>query len=163
MRRAAFALIALALFWIAPANAQIVALGGSNVRGYGVSRSEAFPARLEAMLRARGKTWSVVNEGVSGQTTAGVLGRLGSTVPQGARIVVLVAGGNDLRFGGTLESVRANKRLIVERLAARGVRVIDATPQMYAALRRGMAQADRIHLTPEGHRWLAAQIASQIR
>jgi len=40
-------------------HAQIVALGASNVEGYGVSAGEAFPAVLEAMLRAKGRNYSV--------------------------------------------------------------------------------------------------------
>src|ERR1700731_2215936 len=36
------------------ASAQIVALGASNVEGYGVSSSEAWPAQLESILRAKG-------------------------------------------------------------------------------------------------------------
>ena len=38
------------------ASAQIVALGASNVEGYGVSSSEAWPAQLESILRAKGSS-----------------------------------------------------------------------------------------------------------
>lgn len=68
---------------------RIVAFGASETAGYGVGSSEAWPARLEAMLRAKGYDVSIANEGVSGDTTAGMLSRLVSAVPNGTRIALL--------------------------------------------------------------------------
>src|SRR5262245_26064897 len=76
------------------AGAQIVAIGASNVAGRGVSSSEAWPAQLEGMLVAKGRNVHVVNAGISGDTNAGMLGRLDSAVPDGTRIVLLD------RYGG---------------------------------------------------------------
>jgi acyl-CoA thioesterase-1 len=56
------------------ANAQVVALGASNVAGRGVSSSEAFPAQLEQMLAAKGLNVHVTNAGISGDTNEGMLG-----------------------------------------------------------------------------------------
>lgn len=56
---------------LAPANAQIVALGASNVAGKGVDSSEAYPAQLERLLAARGYHVHVANAGVSGDTNLG--------------------------------------------------------------------------------------------
>ena len=83
------------------ANAQIVALGASNTAGYGVGAAAAFPAQLQEMLRANGRPMSVTAPGVSGDTTAGMLARLSSAVPNGTKIVVLQIGGND-RSKGTV-------------------------------------------------------------
>ena len=58
------------------AAAQIVAFGASNTAGYGVGSDEAWPARLEAMLRSKGYQATVANAGISGDTTAGMLERL---------------------------------------------------------------------------------------
>ena len=74
-------LIAVALFTIAAgpasaATAQIVAFGASNTAGYGVGSDQAWPARLEAMLRAKGYQVTVANAGISGDTTMGMLRRL---------------------------------------------------------------------------------------
>jgi acyl-CoA thioesterase I len=111
-RQIQFALLTFGFFvaqlaFSTASHAQIVALGASVVQGYGVSSGEAFPAQLEAMLRAKGKNYSVRNEGVYGDTTSGVLGRLDSAVPQGTRIVILLIGGNDVRRGRTVEQARA--------------------------------------------------------
>src|SRR5262249_62044821 len=69
--------------------ATIVALGASNTYGKGVSRSEAYPAQLEALLRARGYNARVVNAGISGDTTGGMLGRLDGAGPGGTGLVLL--------------------------------------------------------------------------
>src|ERR1700756_4322517 len=138
--------------------AQIVALGASVVQGHGVAAGEAFPSQLEAMLRAKGKSYSVSNQGVYGDTTSGVLSRLDSAVPQGTRIVILLIGGNDVRRGGTTEQARAGVNEIVARLKARNIRVISANPYYRAARGKGMVLPDGIHLTAVGQRYLASQL-----
>ena len=138
----------------------IVVLGGSNVQGTGVG--EAFPAELEAMLRAKGKAYSVRAEGVFGATTSDVLARLDSAVPNGTRIVVLLVGGNDVRRGGTKAQAQAGVREIVSRLQARKIRVINAFPLLRQAKQRGLMQSDQMHLSAEGHRYLASHLAAMI-
>ncbi len=92
----------------------IVALGDSGIRGKGVSESDAFPAQLEAALRARGHNVSVSNAGINGDTTDGVLARLDASVPEGTDIVVLAVGVNDIVLHGqTKDYVDANKQSIV--------------------------------------------------
>ncbi|MBV9150897.1 MAG: esterase, partial [Alphaproteobacteria bacterium] len=61
--------VALCGFLSAAARAQVVALGASNTVGMGVRPQEAYPAQLEAMLRAKGYNGRVVNAGISGDTT----------------------------------------------------------------------------------------------
>jgi acyl-CoA thioesterase-1 len=107
------------------ARAQIVALGASNVAGRGVSSSEAFPAQLERMLSGKGYNVHVANAGVSGDTNAGMLGRLDQAVPDGTRIVLLGA------IGGTFSARRlgqgdqkAEFASIVARLRSRGIKII---------------------------------------
>ena len=55
---------------------KIVALGASNTEGWGVSPSEAYPARLQALLKARGIDATVINAGIAGDTTGGMMARL---------------------------------------------------------------------------------------
>ena len=55
---------------------RIVVLGDSLTAGFGLPREDAFPARLEAALRAEGHGWQVIDAGVSGDTSAGGLARL---------------------------------------------------------------------------------------
>jgi acyl-CoA thioesterase-1 len=82
-------LAVMALGWANGAQAQIVAIGASNVAGRGVSSSDAWPAQLERMLAAKGRRVHVTNAGINGDTNAGMLARLDSAVPQGTRLVLL--------------------------------------------------------------------------
>ena len=68
---------------VAAAPLKIAAIGASNTAGWGVGSQKAFPAQLEALLKARGYDAHVVNAGVSGSTTSGMLGRIDSAVPAG--------------------------------------------------------------------------------
>jgi acyl-CoA thioesterase-1 len=144
-------------------NAQIVALGASSTAGYGVGASSAFPAQLEQILRAKGRPMSVVNAGVSGDTTGGMLSRLSSAVPPGTKIVILQIAGNDAMKGMSAADAQANRAEIRKQLHARGIKTIEADGYVFSALRSGPRQADGIHMTAEGHRRVAEQIAAQIR
>ena len=63
--------------------ATIVALGASNTYGKGVARNQAYPAQLEAILRAKGANVRVVNAGINGDTTEGMLQRLAASCRTG--------------------------------------------------------------------------------
>lgn len=144
-------------------SAQIVALGASNTAGYGVGASAAFPAVLQELLRAKGQPMTVSNAGVSGDTTGGMLSRLSSVAPDGTKIVILQIGGNDRRKGISEAEAAANRSEIRKRLHARGIRIIEADSYVWSALRSGLRQPDGIHLTAEGHRKVAQQLAVSIR
>ena len=121
---AIFAAMALIGAAEARADVSIVALGDSGIHGRGVSASEAYPAQLEAALRARGHHVTVSNQGVDGDTTLGVLTRLDSAVPQGTDIVVLSVGSNDkVLHHLSQDYVDSQIQAIVSRLRARGVEV----------------------------------------
>ncbi len=104
--------------------ARIVALGDSNTAGFGVATAEAFPARLEATLRAMGVDVEVSNAGISGDTTTGMLNRLDRAVPEGTRIAIVQGGYNDLRRGSSRAAIAANVEAILSRLRARRIQVI---------------------------------------
>ena len=74
----------------------IVALGDSNTAGWGVGSVNAFPSQLNGMLQRRGYQAKIVNAGVSGDTFGMLLSRLNSSVPSGARLVIVQGGYNDL-------------------------------------------------------------------
>lgn len=143
--------------------AQVVALGASNTLGKGVLLQQAYPAQLEAMLRSKGYNGRVVNAGLNGDTTAGMLARLDSAVPNGTRVVILQPGGNDFRRrGGGPEERDSNINQIVSRLRSRGVQVVMLENQMLHAVPTQDRQADEQHLTPEGYRLLASWLVPQV-
>jgi acyl-CoA thioesterase-1 len=139
------------------ASGTIVALGASNTYGKGVARNQAYPAQLEAILRAKGHSVRVINAGVNGNTTGQMLARLDRAVPKGASVVIVQPGGNDRRKGEGDTS--QNLAEIQSRLSGRGVRVVMMENGMFLGLPK---QADGQHMTPEGYRMLAAAIAGQV-
>jgi acyl-CoA thioesterase-1 len=134
--------------------ATVVALGASNTYGKGVARNEAYPAQLEAILRTKGSNVRVVNAGINGDTTEGMLQRLDRAVPNGTSAVILQPGGNDRRKG------RPDRTADIQnRLSARGIPVIMLGNGMLSGLPH---QPDGQHLTPEGYHMLAQRLASQV-
>jgi len=138
--------------------AVVAALGASNTHGKGVSRAQAYPAQLEALLRAGGHPARVVNAGINGDTTGGMLRRLDRAVPSGTTVVILQPGGNDRRRG-TAGDRAANIAAIQSRLTARGIRVIMLENDM---LRGYPHQPDGQHLTPDGYHALAQALLGQV-
>lgn len=105
---------------------QIAVTGDSNVAGKGVSSSETYPAQLERALKARGFDVRVLNTGVNGDTTSGLLGRLDSAVPQGTQIAIVWIGINDVRrHGMSVSYVQEMRRKITANLRARGIEVLN--------------------------------------
>lgn len=134
------AVLAVFIACIAPASARtirLVALGDSLSAGYLLPAKDAFPAVLEAALRARGHDASVENAGVSGDTTTGGLDRLDWSVPDGTDGVILELGANDALRG--IAPAIAAKALddIIIRLKARKIAVLIAG--MHAPRNNGAA------------------------
>ena len=134
--------------------ATVVALGASNTYGKGVARNQAFPAQLEAILRAKGLNVRVINAGINGDTTEGMLRRLDRAVPNGTSVVILQPGGNDARKGSPDRTAE-----IQSRLRARGIAVIMLPNNVNKGLPH---QPDGQHLTPEGYHMIAEYLASQV-
>ena len=103
---------------------RIVAFGDSLSAGYGLASDQAFPVRLERLLRAKGHTVTVANAGVSGDTTAGGRDRIDWAVPQGTDAVILELGANDALRRLPTDRARANLDAIVTKLKGRGVEVL---------------------------------------
>src|SRR5262245_48527590 len=137
---------------------RIVAIGASNTHGWHLSKQAAYPAQLQALLRAKGIDAHVTNAGVPFDTTSTMRKRLDTDVPDGTDIVILQPGGNDLRFFGTREQRATNITAMVEQLKARSIKVVvyDEVihPRYYSF--------DFIHLNREGHAMIAAALLSRI-
>jgi len=103
---------------------RIVAFGDSLVAGYGLSKQDAFPAKLEKALRAKGYAVTIENAGVSGDTTAGGLARLDWSIPQGTQAVILELGANDALRGLDPKAARRALETMITRLKGRGIQVL---------------------------------------
>jgi acyl-CoA thioesterase-1 len=103
---------------------RIVAYGDSLTAGYGLAAAETFPAQLERALEAAGRKVTVINAGVSGDTTAGGLARLDWTLAEGADAMVLARGANDALRGIDPDATYANLDAVLSRLGERRVPVL---------------------------------------
>ncbi|MEC7588146.1 MAG: GDSL-type esterase/lipase family protein, partial [Pseudomonadota bacterium] len=81
------------------ADTRLLVLGDSLVAGYGLPPGQSFPAQLERDLKASGRDVTVINAGVSGDTTAGGLARLDWSLADNPQAVIIVLGGNDMLRG----------------------------------------------------------------
>ena len=153
---------------LAAAASTVVAIGASNTSGSGqgrhaggVSRSEAYPAQLEALLRGRGYDVRVINAGIPGDTTAGMLARLESAVPDGTRVVIIQPGGNDARRGGSAAEASGNVARMSAKLRARGIKVI-VLNRILAMVPASSRDPDGQHFDGRGHAAIAARLAPQV-
>ena len=137
---------------------RIVAIGASNTAGRGVGATHAWPARLEALLRARGYDVRIVNAGINGDDTNGMRARLTETVPNGTRLVILdTTDTNDRRRG---VNTKVNATAIVGELSKRGIRTI-VVPSLHA-LSEMQLQGDGIHITADGHGTIATRLSTKV-
>jgi len=160
-------------------SSRIVALGDSNTAGFGVGPQQAFPAHLEALLRATGHDTQVVNAGVSGDTTYGMLSRLDAAAAPGTQIAIIQGGYNDRLRGSPPATIIANIEAILARLNARQIRGVvcgffdpgwdavgDAVARRYGAIfvpggacydstYRG---PDGLHMNAAGHQVIATRL-----
>jgi acyl-CoA thioesterase I len=102
----------------------IAALGDSLTQGYGLPAEQGFVPQLEAWLQARGHEVRLINAGVSGDTTAGGLARIGWTLTPDVQALIVTLGGNDLLRGLPPEAARANLAGILEAAAGAGIEVL---------------------------------------
>jgi acyl-CoA thioesterase-1 len=165
---------------VAAQEATIVALGDSNTQGFGVNPQDAFPARLEAILRRSGHPVQVVNAGVMGNTLGGLLARVETQVRQGTRIVIVQGGFNDIDQDVPANVSAANMRAILARVQARGAKAVlcGFFDKKWDAIGRGFAAKynavfvpgstcydpdnkgpDDLHMSAAGHAVVAARLA----
>ena len=103
----------------------ILFLGTSLTAGLGVESDSAYPAVLQRRLDSLGLFWRVINGGVSGETSAGLLRRLPWQLQGPLGIVVVETGANDGLRGLDVDSTRANLDAII-----RQVRSHDSTTRI---------------------------------
>lgn len=103
----------------------VVALGDSLTAGYGLAdQSQGFVPVLEVWLKAKGHDVVVQNAGVSGDTTAGGLARIGWALGPDADALIVTLGGNDLLRGIDPAASKASLDGILKEAAARKLPVL---------------------------------------
>jgi acyl-CoA thioesterase I len=103
---------------------KVVVLGDSLTAGHGLPGADAFPAKLQKALKAKGIEVDLINAGVSGDTSSGGRDRLDWSVPEGTQAVIVELGANDALRGTDPSVTRAALTDILARLKARGIAVL---------------------------------------
>lgn len=119
--------VALCLGGAGPALADpvtVVALGDSLTQGYGLPADQGFVPVLQNWLDTQGADVTIVNAGVSGDTTAGGLARTDWALTPDTDAMILNLGGNDLLRGLDPATSRANLDAILDKADARGLPVL---------------------------------------
>jgi acyl-CoA thioesterase-1 len=126
-RKAVSAIGLWGLLTMAPAAAEpvrLLILGDSLTAGYGLAQSDGFQARLAAALAAKGLQVRLIDGAVSGDTTAGGLARLDWVLADGADAAIVELGANDGLRGSDPAAMEANLNAILDRLAAKHIKVL---------------------------------------
>ena len=93
---------------------RIVVFGDSLTAGYGLDNvNDAFPGVLQSMIDSLQLKYTVVNSGVSGETTAGGRNRIDWILSQKPDVFILELGGNDGLRGVSLKETRQNLQSII--------------------------------------------------
>ncbi len=124
---------------------RVVVLGDSITAGYGLELGQAYPALLQQQIDAAGLPFTVVNAGVSGDTTAGGLRRIDWALGPGAEVLIIALGGNDGLRGIAPRQTAENLAGIIEKARAKipGIAVIVAGMEMPSNLGREFVEAFR--------------------
>ncbi|MEO1547974.1 MAG: arylesterase [Bacteroidota bacterium] len=91
----------------------ILFFGDSLTAGYGLELEEAFPALVQKRLDSLDFKYTVINSGLSGETTSGGRNRLNWVLKQKVDIFVLELGANDGLRGIPLVETRKNLQAII--------------------------------------------------
>jgi acyl-CoA thioesterase I len=86
----------------------VLMLGDSITAGYGLEEEQAFPALIQDKIDSLGWNFTIVNAGLSGETSAGGLRRVEWLLRQPADVLLIELGGNDGLRGISPEATKEN-------------------------------------------------------
>jgi acyl-CoA thioesterase I len=94
----------------------ILFLGTSLTAGLGLDPDSAYPQQVQRKIDASGLPYQVVNAGVSGETSAGLLRRLDWVLRRPADVIVVETGANDGLRGLPVSATRATIGQVLDRI-----------------------------------------------
>jgi acyl-CoA thioesterase-1 len=104
---------------------KILAYGDSLTAGYRLPKEEAYPAQLEKLLKKDGAQATVVNGGVSGDTSKQALDRVDWNLKQGPfQLAIVSIGANDGLRRLPVPAFEANLRALLKKLKDSGSKVL---------------------------------------
>jgi acyl-CoA thioesterase-1 len=114
----------------------ILFFGNSLTAGYGLDEGQSFPSLIQDRIDSLALPYKVINGGLSGETSAGGLGRIDWVLRQEIDVFVLELGTNDVLRGLDLDETEKNLRGILDAVLAKyaGIPIIiagmEAPPNM---------------------------------
>ena len=102
----------------------IAALGDSLTQGFGLAPDAGFVPQLQTWLDENGAEVTLINAGVSGDTTAGGLSRIEWTLTPEVDAIIVALGGNDLLRGIDPANSRENLDGILKIVTERDLPVL---------------------------------------
>jgi acyl-CoA thioesterase-1 len=133
----------------APADADstrtLLFLGTSLTAGLGLDPDDAYPMLIQRKLDSARLSYRVVNAGVSGETSSGLLRRVDWLLQQRLDVVVIETGANDGLRGVPVETMRDNLQEIISRIRAAQPQATIALVQMEALPNMGKTYTEAFH------------------
>ena len=120
----AFAITLFASGSYAAAPVKILMIGTSLTQGYGLPPGTEIPVVLQARLKAAGVAATVINAGVSGDTSAGGLARIDWSLADHPDAAVVELGSNDALRGIDPRDTEKNLAAVLTKLKAAHVPVL---------------------------------------
>lgn len=120
----------------------ILFVGTSLTAGYGLEPEDAYPELVQRKLDSAGLKFQVVNAGISGETSSGLLRRIDWLLRQPFEIIVIETGANDGLRGVPVETMAQNIQQIIDgvRLVRRHAQIVlvqmEAPPNLGATYTR---------------------------
>jgi acyl-CoA thioesterase-1 len=138
-----------------------VFLGTSLTAGLGLDPDSAYPALVQRKIDSAGLRYTVVNAGVSGESSAGALRRIDWILRQRPVALIIETGANDGLRGQDPDSIEANIQRLIDRVRALspGTRIalagMEAMPNLgaryvrrFRAIYPALARANNLTLIP---------------
>jgi acyl-CoA thioesterase-1 len=105
------------------ASPQYIVLLGDSL-AISPSRESNFAAELQTRLNPAHPGWTIINQGVRGDTTSGGLRRIDYALAGHPRVLILELGANDGLRGVDVHSIEKNLATMIEGAQARGIHVL---------------------------------------
>jgi acyl-CoA thioesterase-1 len=129
-----------------PAGRRTILIEGTSLTaGLGLDPDQAWPAVLQQRIDSDGLPFTVVNAGLSGETSAGALRRIDWLLRGPVDVFVLETGANDGLRGLDPDSLQANIEAILAKVKTARPGALLCVIQMEAPPNLGPAYAARFH------------------
>ena len=123
----------------------VLFIGTSLTAGLGLNPDSAYPQLIQERIEAAHLPFDVVNAGVSGETTAGLLRRLDWLLRGNFDVVLVESGANDGLRGTPVAAVRENLKEVLTKIRAAHPRAQVMLVQMEAPPNMGADYTTAFH------------------